>query len=386
MALAGCGTPQSDVIDRVLCVNLGSRSAKISLIAVSPNSAAGEPSPPILESECRLDALADPATLQPFESAGVDIVAYRVVRIRRLPDADAVAFDADMRAAIVASQELAPLHTRSVIAAFDTLSARLTNARHLAVFDAAFHRSIPDRAAAYGLPYADFVAGWRKVGFHGFSHAFAAARVAVLLGDPMPVRNLVSVHLGGGCSVAAIAGARSIDTSMGFTPQDGLLMATRSGTLDAGMLLAYMREQKLSIDAAEAIIADDSGLLGLGGSADMREIVRRCEQNDTRAQLAYDVFIYRVVTGIGAMAAALNGLDAVAFLGGIGEHMPAVRADVCAGLSHFGVQVDRSRNSPETADALISPAGANVTVVRLHVREDWLMALAACARQTIAGA
>ena len=360
---------------RVLCVNLGSRSAKISLVAVSPSAAAGEPAPPIAETECSLDALAEPATLQHFESAGIDIVAYRVVRIRRLPDADAVAFDADTRAAIAASQELAPLHTRSVIAAFDALSAKLAQARHVAVFDAAFHRSIPDRAAAYGLPYADFVAGWRKVGFHGLSHAFAAARVAVLLNDPAPVRKLVGVHLGGGCSVAAIAGARSIDTSMGFTPQDGLLMATRSGTLDAGMLLAYMREKALSVGAAETLISDASGLLGIGGSADMRDIVAWRERGDERAQLAYDVFVYRVVTAIGAMAAALNGLDAIAFLGGIGEHMPGVRADVCAGLTHLGVRIDVSRNSPETADAVISPDGERVAVARLHVREDWMMAL-----------
>ena len=378
MALARRGIPQS-AVTRVLCVNLGSRSAKISLIAVSPNSAPGEPAPAILETECGIDALADPATLEPFESAGVDIVAYRVVRIRRLPAADAVAFDAGMRAAIVASQELAPLHTRSVIAAFDALSARLPHARHVAVFDAAFHRSIPDRAAAYGLPYADFVAGWRKAGFHGFSHAFTAARVAVLLGDRTPVRKLVGVHLGGGCSVAAIAGARSIDTSMGFTPQDGLLMATRAGTLDAGMLLAYMREKELSVAAAEELISDASGLLGLGGAADMRDIVMWRERGDERAQLAYDVFVYRTVTAIGAMAAALNGLDAIAFLGGIGEHMPGVRADICAALTHLGTHIDQERNSADTADAVISPAGERVVVVRLHVREDWMMALAAVA-------
>jgi acetate kinase len=364
---------------RVLCVNLGSRSAKISLVAVSPDAAAGEPSPPIAETECALDALADPATLAPFESAGVDVVAYRVVRIRRLPDADAVPFDGTMRAAIAASEELAPLHTRGVIAAYDALAARLTHARHVAVFDAAFHRTIPDRAAAYGLPYADFLAGWRKIGFHGLSHAFAAARVAVLLHDPAPVRKVVGVHLGGGCSVAAIHGARSVDTSMGFTPQDGLLMATRSGTLDAGMLLAYMREKKLSLDATEALISDASGLLGIGGSADMREIVARRERGDERARLAYDVFVYRVVTGIGAMAAALGGLEAIAFLGGIGEHMPQVRADVCAALAYLGVSVAAARNSPETADALISPVGAAVAVARLHVREDWIMALAAVA-------
>ena len=362
---------------RVLCINLGSRSAKISLVAVSPNAVAGDPGPPIAETECPLAALAEAATLEPFESAGVDMVAYRVVRIRRLPDADAVIFDANTRAAIAASQELAPLHAQSVLAAFDALSAKLPQAQHVAVFDAAFHRAIPDRAAAYGLPYADFVAGWRKVGFHGLSHAFAAARVAVLLGDPSPVRKVVGVHLGGGCSVAAIAGARSIDTSMGFTPQDGLLMATRSGTLDAGMLLAYMREKGLSVDGAEALISDASGLLGLGGSADMRDIVAARERDDERAQLAYDVFVYRAVTGIGAMAAALNGIDALAFLGGIGEHMPTVRADVSAGLTYLGVHVDAVRNSPETTDTLISPAGANVAVLRLHVREDWMMAIAA---------
>jgi acetate kinase len=282
-----------------------------------------------------------------------------------------------MRSAIAASIELAPLHTRGVIAAFDALSARLGAAKHVAVFDAAFHRTIPDRAAAYGLPYSDFLAGWRKAGFHGLSYAFAAARTAVLLNDAVPVRKLIGVHLGGGCSVAAIDGARSIDTSMGFTPQDGLLMATRSGTLDAGMVLAYMREKALSLSAMETLISDDSGLLGLGGSADMREIVARRDGGDERARLAYDVFVYRVVTGIGAMAAALGGVEAIAFLGGVGEHMPGVRADVCAGLSHLGVRIDAERNSVQTADALVSSPLASVAVARLHVREDWIMALAA---------
>lgn len=363
---------------QVLCVNLGSRSAKISLLAVGPDAVAGQPPAPILEAERPIEELGDPALLAPFESAGVDIVAYRVVRIRNLPLTDAIPFDAGTRAAIEASVELAPLHTRGVIAAFDALSAGLAGARHVAVFDGAFHRTIPDRAAAYGLPYADFAAGWRKAGYHGFSHAFAAARVAALTNDAAPIRKLVAVHLGGGCSVAAIDGARSIDTSMGFTPQDGLVMATRSGTLDAGMLLCYMREKQLSIDAAESLISERSGLLGLGGSADMREIVARRDAGDERARLAYDVFVYRAITGAGAMAAALGGIEALSFAGGIGEHMPRVRADVCAGLSYLGVRIDAERNSPAVDDAVISPAGAAVAVARLHVREDWMMALAAC--------
>jgi acetate kinase len=362
---------------RVLCVNIGSRSAKFALLDVPADAEAGAPVPPVEETECGLDALADRATLERLESGAPDIVAYRVVRIRRLPAEDAVPFDAGLRAAVVDAQELAPLHARTVIAAFDALSVQLAQARHVAVFDAAFHRAIPAYAAAYGLPYADFLAGWRKVGFHGFSHAFAAARLATIVGDREPARKLVSVHLGGGCSLAAIAGARSIDTSMGFTPQDGLLMATRSGSLDAGMLLAYMREKRLSVAEMETLISDRSGLLGVGGSADMRDIVRMRAAGDERARLAYDVFVYRVASGIGAMAAALGGLEAVTFQGGIGEHMPDLRADVCAPLAHLGVRLDPARNSPQTSDALISPGDAGVAVARLHVREDWMMALAA---------
>jgi acetate kinase len=143
------------------------------------------------------------------------------------------------------------------------------------------------------------------------------------------------------------------------------------------MLLAYMREKGLSAGAAETLINDSSGLLGLGGSADMRDIVARRDRGDERARLAYEVFVYRAVTAIGAMAAALNGVDAIAFAGGIGEHMPQVRADVCTGLGYLGVEIDAARNSPETTDVLISPADERVAVARLHVREDWMMALAA---------
>lgn len=364
---------------RVLSVNIGSRSAKLALLDVAEGARAGDPRAPVLEAECAPGELIRGPVLEPFEAAAPEIVAYRVVRIEQLPPTDAVAFDPQVRAAIAAAEEFAPLHTRTVLAAFDALAARLTRARHVAVFDAAFHRTIPDRAAAYGLPYADFVAGWRKVGFHGLSHGYAAARIAVLLGSTAPVPRLVGVHLGGGCSLAAIAHGRSIDTTMGFTPQDGLIMATRSGTLDAGMLLAYMRRKNLSIDAAESLISEQSGLLGLGGTADMREILARRAQADPHAGLAYDAFVYRVTTGIGALAAALQGLDAIAFLGGIGEHSPDVRAGVCAGLAHLGVAIDPARNSPEATDAVISAADSRVAVVRIHVREDWMMALAATA-------
>ncbi len=360
-------------------MNLGSRSAKLTLLDIAAGARLGEPGAPFAESEAPLEAMGDPATLAAFDSHAVDTVAYRIVRTRRLPQADAVPFDAATRASILAAAEFAPLHTRGVVAAYDVLHAALPGARHVAVFDAAFHRTIPPRAAAYGLPYADFIDGWRKVGFHGLSHGYATARTAVVLGDERPTRKLVSIHLGGGCSVAAIDGTRSVDTSMGFTPQDGLLMATRSGTLDAGMLLAYMREKGLTIGDAERLISERSGLLGLGGSADMREILSACRRGDDRARFAYDVFVYRATVVAGAMAAALDGLEALAFLGGIGERAPAVRADVCAGLSFLNARVDAARNGPESDDAVISPAGSAVPVLRIHTREDWAMALAAVA-------
>ncbi len=360
-------------------MNLGSRTAKLTVIHVAPGARLGEPATPLAESEPELDAVAGGSALRPFAEHPPDVVAYRIVRTRTLPATDAVAFDAAARASILAAAEFAPLHTRSVLAAFDALSAALPAARHVAVFDAAFHRTIPPRAAAYGLPYDDYVAGWHKAGFHGLSHRYAAARSAVLLADAKPTRKLVSLHLGGGCSAAAIDGARSVDTTMGFTPQDGLLMATRSGTLDAGMLLAYMRAKQLSIDEAETLISQRSGLLGLGGSADMRDILAARAAGDERASLAYDVFVYRAIGAVAAMAAAAGGLEAVAFLGGIGEHSRDVRADVAAGLAFLGVRVDPDRNDERATDAVVSAPESCVPVLRIHTREDWVMALAAVA-------
>jgi acetate kinase len=360
-------------------VNLGSRTAKLTILDVAAGARIGEPAPPVVESEPDLDAVAGGSALRPFAEHPPDIVAYRIVRTRELPANAAAPFDAATRAAILAAAEFAPLHTRSVVAAYDALSAALPQARHVAVFDAAFHRTIPPRAAAYGLPYADYADGWRKAGFHGLSHHYAMARSAVLLGDAAPRRKLVSLHLGGGCSAAAIDGAHSVDTTMGFTPQDGLLMATRSGTLDAGMLLAYMRAKHLSVDDAEALISQRSGLLGLGGSADMREILAARAAGDERASLAYDVFVYRALTAVAAMAAAAGGLEALAFLGGIGEHSRDVRADVCAGLAFLGVRVDPARNGADNADAIVSAPESAVPVLRIHTREDWVMALAALA-------
>jgi acetate kinase len=366
------------VTQRVLCVNLGSRTAKLTVLEIADGAVPGLPAGPSADIETPLDGIDAEQQLAALGSAPIDIVAYRVVRSTDRSGALAAPFDARTRAEILAAAEFAPLHTGPVIAAFDALNARLPDARHVAVFDGAFHRTITAPVAAYGLPYDDFTAGWRKVGFHGLSHAYAAARTATLLGDRAPVRKLVSAHLGGGASVAAIDGARSVDTTMGFTPLDGLIMATRSGTLDAGMLLAYMRRKQLSIDAAEDLLTHRSGLLGLGGSADMRTIVAAKESGEERAALAYAAFVYRIGAAIGAMTATLCGLDAIAFLGGIGENAASVRADACAPFAFLGAVVDPVRNANPHDDAVVSADGSRVSVLRIRTREDWMMALAAC--------
>lgn len=365
---------------RVLCVNLGSRTAKLTVVDVADDALAGSPPQPAFESDVPLDTLHTADIEQQLAACGVDdiaVVAYRTVRIAALPPRDAVEIDDRVLAEIRASEEFAPLHTRSMLTAHEILAPRFPGARQMAVFDGAYHRSIPEHAAAYGLPYDDFVAGWKKMGFHGLSHGYAAARAAVLLGDAVPQRKLVSAHLGGGASIAAIAGDRSVDTTMGFTPIDGLLMATRSGSIDAGMLLAYMRRRALSIDETESLLSERSGLLGLGGSADMRELITARERGDRRATLAYDVFVYRTVTAIGAMCAALNGIEVLTFLGGIGENAPVVRTDVCASLAFAGVRLDPAANAAPSSDALISAADSTVRVLRIRTREDWTMALAA---------
>jgi acetate kinase len=362
---------------RVLCVNLGSRTAKLSVLDVPEGAVAGEPREPEAALETPLDQVAAEHHLAALGAEHIACVAYRVVRSSDVAASDAERFSERTRTAILGALEYAPLHVRPVIAAYDALSARLPGARHIAVFDAAFHRTIEASVAANGLPYDDFAAGWRKIGFHGLSHAYAAARTATLLGDPQPVRKLVSAHRGGGASVAAIDGARSVDTTMGFTPLDGLIMATRSGTLDPGMLLAYMRRKGLSIEDTEQLLSLKSGLLGLGGSADMREIVAAKQRGDGRATLAYSAFVYRVRAAIGSMLATLAGIDAIAFLGGIGENASGVRRDVCEPFAFAGVTIDNGKNEAPSGDAVLSADGAAVAVLRIHTREDWMMALAA---------
>ena len=254
-----------------------------------------------------------------------------------------------------------------------TLEAIRPDLPVVACFDTAFHVSIPDAAATYAVPWSWTTdLGLRKLGFHGLSHAYASRRAAELLDRPLESLRTVTAHLGSGASLAAVLGGVSVDTTMGFTPIDGLVMSTRSGSVDPGALLQAMRHLGLTPDAVEAQLERHSGLLALSGvSGDMREVVAAADRGDPRARLAVDVTVHRLRAGIAAMAAAMAGLDALVFTGGVGEHSPRIRRDACADLAFLGIELDDTRNSdPPAGDLDLAVPAAGVRVLRISARED----------------
>ena len=352
--------------ERVLVVNAGSSSLKLSLLGPADQT---------------LDSLdIDPwhgegatAQMTAFIAGldGVGAVGHRVVhggsRFRA-----AVVIDEDVRTAIADLTDLAPLHQPRALAGIDATAALLPGVPAVACFDTAFHASMPAAAATYALPAAwreRF--GLRRYGFHGLSHGYAAGRATDLLGLSAPRVRLVTCHLGAGASLAAVASGRSVDTTMGFTPLEGLVMATRSGSVDPGLLVWLLRDERLSVAELGDGLERSSGLAGLaGGSGDMREVLAAADRDDHDARLAIGVYLHRLCREIAAMAAAMNGLDALVFTGGIGEHSPAVRAAAATGLAFLGVAIDEDANSGAQGDADISAAGSAVRTAVITARED----------------
>jgi acetate kinase len=244
----------------------------------------------------------------------------------------------------------------------------------VACFDTAFHAGMPAAAARYALP-ADWTArfGLRRYGFHGLSHAYASRRAAAMAGRELAELRIVSCHLGGGASLAAIAGGRSVDTTMGFTPLEGLVMATRSGSVDPGLLMWLLQHGSLSVAEVSAGLEQESGLAGLaelpGKSGDMRDVLAAADAGSEAAQLAIAVYLHRLRREIAAMAAAMDGTDFLVFTGGVGEHAPTIRAAAAEGLGFLGVRLDAGRNEA-TADAEIGDPGARVRVLVITARED----------------
>jgi acetate kinase len=278
-----------------------------------------------------------------------------------------VVIDDEVERQLAAATELAPLHNTPALEAIRQARAQLPDLPHVAVFDSAFHATIPDEAATYALPArVRHEWGIRRFGFHGLSVQWASEQV--------PVARLVVCHLGGGCSVTAVRDGRSVDTTMGFTPLEGVPMTTRAGSVDPGALL-YLLRHHLTLDELDRMLEHESGLAGLSGvSGDVEELE---QSEEPGAKLALAVFAYRVATAAGALAVALDGLDALVFTAGIGEHSSAVRAAVCARLGVLGVELDAAANEQAEPDAAISPEGASPRVIVLRAREDLVAARAA---------
>ena len=349
---------------RVLVVNAGSSSLKLSV--VDGERRVGEEHLPAER------AVVDPGAIaQAVARLGpVDAVGHRIVhggaRYRR-----AVSVDAEVVRGLAELSALAPLHQAKSLAALDAVSRLLGDVPAVACFDTAFHATLPPAACTYALPLAWRERwGLRRYGFHGLAHASVARRVGELLGRPLAGLRLVTCHLGAGASLAAVQDGHSVDTTMGFTPLDGLVMATRSGSVDPGLLLWLLEHTGLSEPEMAHSLEHESGLAGLAGDADMRAVLQAAQRGDARATLALAVYDHRLRGQIAAMAAAMGGIDALAFSGGVGEHAPAVRAAAAAGLGFLGVSIDPARNLGGDGDRELTASGASVRTFVAAARED----------------
>jgi acetate kinase len=305
----------------------------------------------------------------------IDVVGHRVVHGGPKFE-DPVVITPEVKSAIADVSAFAPLHNRAELEGMETIEKLLgRNVPQVAVFDTGFHKSMPLSAAVYPGPYDWFEAGIRRYGFHGINHKYCARRAAHLLRREAESLRLVSCHLGNGCSLAAIRNGKSVDTTMGFTPLEGLMMGTRSGSVDPGILTYWMRQQHLSGEQLDNLLNQRSGLLGISGiSGDMREILLAVSSGHERAQLAYDIYVHRLRTGIGAMIAVLKGIDALIFTAGVGENSPEVRAAACHNLRYAGVEIDPEKNSHSIPDCDISTTVASVRVLTIRAQEDWEIA------------
>jgi acetate kinase len=304
----------------------------------------------------------------------IDAVGHRVVHGGPYFE-EPVRITTEVRAAIAGVSELAPLHTAAALEGMHLVDRILAGVPQVAVFDTGFHRRIPSEAAIYPGPYDWATSGIRRYGFHGINHQYCARRAAQLLSRDLSSLRLVTCHLGNGCSLAAIRGGRSIDTTMGFTPLDGLMMGTRSGSVDPGILIYLMRQHRLDGDQLDQMLNQKSGLLGISGfSNDMRKILVAMGQGHERAHLAFDIFIHRLRTAIGGMAAVLGGIDSLVFTAGIGENSAAVRTAACSTLGFLGIRLDSELNARPTLDADISHPDSPVRVLVIQAEEDWVIA------------
>jgi acetate kinase len=273
--------------------------------------------------------------------------------------------------------ELAPLHNPHNLRGIMACKRLLPDTPQVAVFDTAFHQKMPEYAFIYGLPYELYKKyKIRRYGFHGTSHRYVSKRASEILGVPIEKLRIITAHLGNGCSMAAVKYGVSVDTTMGFTPLEGLLMGTRSGDIDPAIVLYIMGREGLTMAEVNALLNKHSGLVGISGvSSDMREIIREMKNGNMRAKLAFDVFCYRVKKYIGAYAAVMGGVDAIVFTAGIGENSPDVRKSVCEGLEFLGIKIDDEKNNSPEREKIITTDDSPVKVLVIPTNEELVIAL-----------
>jgi len=350
---------------RVLVVNAGSSSLKLRLLDAHDNlqRSADLPAGPDGFDTSRLSEV-----LQGWDKP--DVVGHRIVH-GGTGFTGPVRIDDAVREQLRELTDLAPLHQPKSFAALDAVTAQLPDVAAVASFDTAFHTTIPAAAATYAVPRQ-----WReryairRYGFHGLSHAYCSHRAAQLLDRPLESLRIITCHLGAGASLTAVVGGRSVDTTMGFTPLEGLVMATRSGTVDPGLVLWLEEHEHLAPHEIATALEQRSGLTALAGTGDMRDVEAAADRGDPAAVLALDVYIHRLVGGIGAMSAATDGVDVLAFTGGVGEHSPTVRRRAAECLGFLGVAIDIDRNDTVRDDGDITATGAAVRTVVITARED----------------
>ena len=308
--------------------------------------------------------------------AQIDIVGHRIVHGGAKYSQPTI-ITPEVKNAIAELIPLAPNHNPAHLEGIDAIANILPDVTQVAVFDTAFHSNIPLAAKVYPLPYEWFERGIQRYGFHGTSHQYCATRAAQLLDRRLDSLKIITCHLGNGCSLAAIKNGTCIDTTMGFSPLEGLMMGTRSGSIDPQILLHLMTEYNLDGEELNQLLNKQSGLLGVSGkSADMRTILAASAANDLRSQLAFDIYIHRLRRGIGSMMASLGGLDVLVFTAGVGENAAIVREKTCQQFAFLGLHLDPDKNNARPMEGDIASANSQVRVLVIHTEEDWAIATA----------
>jgi acetate kinase len=309
------------------------------------------------------------------EQGNITVVGHRVVHGGTI-FRDSVRIDERVKSAISRLVELAPLHNPPALEALEAAEAALPDVPQVAVFDTAFFAHLPPRVFVYPLPYEWYTAwGVRRFGFHGISHAYCAGRAAEVLGRAPAALRLVTCHLGNGCSATAVQGGQALATTMGFTPMEGLMMGSRSGSVDPGILLYVQRQRGLTAEQLDQALNHKSGLLGVSGvSSDFRQVEAAAGQGNEQARLALEIYAARVRAAVGALAVTLGGIDCLVFTAGVGENSASLRAAVCSGLECLGLQLDADKNRSCRPDGDVAGSQSQGRILIIHTQEELLIA------------